>query len=119
MSESLVPCWWNSLGRIKRCSLRGGSVPLGVGFGVSKDLLHSHYSLCLLPKDQDISSQLPLHCRRELQPSETTAQLNASFYTQSWLWCFATAMEKKLRHRYHVFAHSHNSREVASHLPTG
>jgi hypothetical protein len=36
MFESLVPSWYNSLGRIKRCGLTGGSVSLGIRPEVSK-----------------------------------------------------------------------------------
>lgn len=44
--EYSVSCWWNCLGRIG--SLVGESVPLGVGFEISKDSAHSQCPLSAL-----------------------------------------------------------------------
>jgi hypothetical protein len=51
--KHLIPSWWNSLGRIGRCSLGGGGVSLGGGFEVSHSQARpSSYLLCLQCMDQ-------------------------------------------------------------------
>ena len=54
----LILSWWNCLGMIRRCDLVGGSMWLGVGFEVSKDLHHFQCALCLLLASQEVCWEL-------------------------------------------------------------
>jgi hypothetical protein len=47
MFEYLISSWWNYLGRIRRCDLAAGGVPLGMGFEISK--AHAILSKLTLP----------------------------------------------------------------------
>lgn len=51
-SVSLFLSWWNSLVRIGRCGLVGGSVPLGWALRFKKPLPFPTSSLCLVLMDQ-------------------------------------------------------------------
>lgn len=91
MLECLAPSWWNYLGRIRMCDLRG-SVSLVVGFEVSKDHSQSFSASCL-------QIAMSLLCHRAIYPSETvSSKWNVFFSKLPWSWWFVylfiTAVEK-------------------------
>lgn len=56
----LVPTRWDCLGRIERCGLVVGGVPLEVSFEVSEAHARLGQSLCLLPVDVKFSATAPV-----------------------------------------------------------
>lgn len=70
MSEHLVPCCWNCLGRTRKCGPVGGGVSLGWASGFGKTGTIPGLFCCLLLSDQAVNSPLLENsCCRVFVPS--------------------------------------------------